>query len=52
MKVAAMVAMSLAVLASAQASLYDLTAVDTDGNAVDMSLYAGNVSVVINVATF
>ena len=33
-------------------NLYDLTAVDIDGNAISMSQYAGNVSLVVNVATY
>jgi len=48
---AMMAKMSLVTSAMA-ASLYDLSAVDIDGRAVKMSDFAGNVSVVINVATF
>jgi len=35
-----------------QTSLYDLGAIDVDGQAVALSDLTGNVSVVINVATF
>jgi len=37
---------------SAQAgTLYDLTATDIDGNEVALAKFAGNVSVIMNVAT-
>jgi hypothetical protein len=39
-------------LASANANLYDLSGVDIDGNNVSFSQYKGNVSLVVNVATF
>jgi len=45
--------LSLCLAASANAnSLYNLTATDIDGNQISMSQYAGNVSLVVNVATY
>eukprot|EP00051_Salpingoeca_urceolata_P006777 m.89704 g.89704 ORF g.89704 m.89704 type:complete len:65 (-) comp14981_c0_seq7:992-1186(-) len=43
--------LAMAVAASAN-NLYNLTAVDIHGNAVQLSNYRGNVSVVLNVATY
>ena len=39
-------------LGAASASLYDLSAIDIDGNNVPLSKFAGNVSLVVNVATY
>lgn len=45
--------LSLFTLASVSANnLYDLSGVDIDGNNVSFSQYKGNVSLVVNVATF
>jgi glutathione peroxidase len=41
-----------AVAASQKSNLYDLSAIDIDGNNVTLSKYAGNVSLVVNVATY
>jgi hypothetical protein len=41
-----------AVAASQKSNLYDLSAIDIDGNNVTLSRYAGNVSLVVNVATY
>jgi len=38
--------------ATALASLYDLSAIDIDGNEVSLAALRGNVSVIMNVATF
>lgn len=49
---AALVA-SLAALSSAAAvGFYDLSAVDIDGKDAPLSEYAGNVSLVVNTATY
>ena len=45
-------ALLLATLLKANASLYDLNAIDIDGNNVSLSQFANKVSVVINVATY
>ena len=42
---------SLLSLATAN-NLYNLTATDIDGNAFAMEQYTGNVSLVVNVATY
>lgn len=41
-----------AAIAIASASLYDLEAVDINGNQVSLKELTGNVSIVMNVATF
>jgi len=38
--------------ATALSSLYDLSAIDIDGNEVSLAALKGNVSVIMNVATF
>jgi hypothetical protein len=38
--------------AAAGASVYDLSAVDIDGANISLGVYAGNVSLFVNVATF
>jgi len=42
----------LASVAAGQSSFYDLEAVGIDGQNISLSQYSGNVSLVVNVATY
>ena len=42
----------LSSIAAVQASFYDLEAVGIDGQNISLSQYSGNVSLVVNVATY